>query len=73
MIKPELEFLHTNEDLYIDAVWDYARATRVLLERLHRYWNMDEEVLYKDLIMEGGIVEALNIFLDEYYNCRQKH
>lgn len=72
MIKPELEFLHTNEDLYIDAVVDYARATRKMLERLHRYWNKSQEELYNTLIREGGIIEALDIILGDRYNIKEK-
>lgn len=69
MIKPELEFLHTNEELCIDAIWEYARATRRLLERLHRYWSRNEAELYKELIKEGRIIKFLDILQD--FICEQ--
>lgn len=68
MIKPEYEFLYTNEDLVIDAIRDYAKATQRMLERLHRYGSRDEKELYKRLIQEGRIVEFLDLILDYHYN-----
>ena len=75
MIKPELEFLHTNEELWQDAVRDYAKATRKMIERLHRYWNRDEKELYKELIKEGRIIGFLDIILDDYHydNCNDTY
>lgn len=75
MIKPQLEFLHTNEELWQDAIWDYAKAIRTMTERLHRYWNKDEKELYKELIKEGGIIRFLDIILDDYYydNCNDTY
>lgn len=68
MIKPEHEFLYTNEDLVIDAIRDYAKATQRMLERLHRYESRDEKELYKRLIQESRIVEFLDLILDYHYN-----
>ena len=68
MIKPQLEYLYTNGDLICDAFHDYAKATRELLDRLHRYWNEDQKELYRKLIKEGKAVEFIAVWLDDIYN-----
>lgn len=68
MIKPQLEYLYTNEDLVCDTFHNYAKATRELLDRLHRYLNKDQKELFREFIKEGTVAEFITIWLDDIYN-----
>lgn len=68
MIKPQLEYLYTNEDLVCNAFHDYAKATRELLDRLRRYLNKDQKELFREFIKEGTVAEFITIWLDDIYN-----
>lgn len=68
MIKPQLEYLYTNEDLVCNAFHDYVKATRELLDRLRRYLNKDQKELFREFIKEGTVAEFITIWLDDIYN-----